>query len=279
MSENKVQFNLKKVHYAVMTAEGTSPAWDTPVHVPGAVRLSLEQQGELTKFYADGIVYWQSSSNNGYQGDLEMARFPDQMRQDIWGEELVQTDNVLIENATVQPKPFALLFQVDGDQTNNYYCLYNCTATRPGVAGSTTNETKEPQTQTSTISAVPLENGDIKAATTATTAEGVKTGWFNSVYQRGSSSKTAVTSVTISGSPRVNQTLTAATQPSGATVVYEWQEADSSDGAYTPIDGATASTYQLTSAQENKYVKVKAVGTGNYSGTVTSEATAQVTSA
>lgn len=100
-----------------------------------------------------------------------------------------------------------------------------------------------------------------------------------SIYQRGGSSKTAVTSVSISGSPRVNQTLTAATQPSGATVVYEWQEADSSDGAYTPIDGATASTYQLTSAQENKYIKVKAVGTGNYSGTVTSEATAQVTSA
>lgn len=279
MAENKVQFNLKNVHYAVMTAEGTSPAWDTPVHVPGAVSLALEQQGELTKFYADGIVYWQSSSNNGYEGDLEMARFPDQMRQDIWGEELVQTDNVLIENATVQPKSFALLFQVDGDQTNNYYCLYNCTATRPGVAGSTTNETKEPQTQTSTISAVPLENGDIKASTTATTAEGVKTGWFNSVYQRGGGSKTAVTGVSISGDPKVNQTLTAATQPSDATVMYEWQQADSSDGAYTPIDGATASTYQLTSAQENKYIKVKVIGTGDYNGTVTSEATAQVTSA
>lgn len=182
--ENKVQFNLKNVHYAVFTAENPA-TWDTPVSVPGAVSLSLEQQGELTKFYADGIVYWQSSSNNGYEGDLEMARFPDQMRQDIWGEELIQTDNVLIENANVQPKPFALLFQIDGDQTNNLYCLYNCNATRPSVAGSTTNDTKEPKTQTCTISAVPMEDGSVKASTTATTTEEVRAAWFDAVYVKG----------------------------------------------------------------------------------------------
>lgn len=182
--ENKVQFNLKNVHYAVITEDSPAPTWDTPVPVPGAVSLALEQQGELTKFYADGIVYWQSSSNNGYEGDLEMARFPDQMRQDIWGEELVATDNVLIENATVQPKAFALLFQIDGDQTNNLYCLYNCTATRPGVGGSTTNETKEPQTETCTISAVPLANGNIKACTTSTTTEEVRNNWFTKVYEK-----------------------------------------------------------------------------------------------
>ena len=182
--ENKVQFNLKNVHYALFTTEGDTPAWSTPVAVPGAVNLSLEQQGELTKFYADGIVYWQSSSNNGYEGDLEMARFPDQMRQDVWGEELVATDNVLIENANVQPKPFALLFQIDGDKTNNLYCLYNCNATRPSVAGSTTNENKEPKTETFTISAVPLANGNVKAATTATTTDDVRNNWFKKVYEK-----------------------------------------------------------------------------------------------
>ena len=183
-SENKVQFNLKNVHYAMFSTEGETPSWSAPVAVPGAVSLSLEQQGELTKFYADGIVYWQSSSNNGYEGDLEMARFPDKMRQDVWGEELVATDNVLIENANVQPKSFALLFQIDGDQTNNLYCLYNCNATRPSVAGSTTNETKEPQTATCTISAVPLANGNVKACTTATTTDEVRNNWFKKVYEK-----------------------------------------------------------------------------------------------
>lgn len=184
-SENKVQFNLKNVHYAVQTAAGESPTWDTPVAVPGAVSLALEQQGEISKFYADGIVFFQAASNNGYEGDLEMARFPDKMKQEIWGEELVQNDNVLLENSNAKTKNFALLFQVDGDASNNYYCLYNCSATRPSVGGTTTTENKEPQTQTCTVSAVPLENGDIKVATTATTSESVKTNWFKKVYQKG----------------------------------------------------------------------------------------------
>lgn len=183
MSENKVQFNLKNVHYAPMTAGGATPAWDTPVPVPGAVSLSLAQQGELTKFYADGIVYWQSSSNNGYQGDLEMALIPDQMLQDIWGMTLTDTDNVLIENSMVEPKSFALLFQIDGDLENRLYCMYNCTATRPAVGSQTNQQTKTPKTQSCTISAVPLDNGNVMAKTTATTTEEVSNEWFTKVYE------------------------------------------------------------------------------------------------
>lgn len=180
--ENKVQFNLKNVHYAKITALTPEPAWDSPVAVPGAVSLALEQQGEITKFYADGIIYWQSSSNNGYEGDLEMARFPDQMVQDLWGDTLSATDNVLIENANTQPSSFALLFQIDGDTTNSLYCMYNCVGTRPNIEAETTSESKEPKTQKSTISAAPLPNGYVRARTTATTTEEVTKAWFDKVY-------------------------------------------------------------------------------------------------
>ena len=183
-TENKVQFNLLNVYYAILTIPDGTPSWATPVHIPGAVNLNLDEQGEITKFYADGIVYYQSVANNGYSGDLEMARFPDQMMKDVWGLEEVQTDFVLIEKGNVQPKAFALLFQIDGDQSNELYCMYNCTATRPAIAGSTNNETKEPKTQTSTISAVSLENNDIMARTTKQSPESVKSTWFKSVYQR-----------------------------------------------------------------------------------------------
>lgn len=182
MAENKVQFNLKNVHYAVLTDSSTTPTFDTPVAVPGAVSLSLEQQGEINKFYADGIVYYQSSSNNGYEGDLEMARFPDQMIQDIWGDTLTATDNVLIENANTQPSYFALLFQIDGDATNSLYCMYNCVATRPSIVGETTSNTKDPKTQTCTISCAPMSNGTVRARTTATTTEQVISNWFTKVY-------------------------------------------------------------------------------------------------
>ena len=79
-TENKVQFNLKNVHYAVLESDNGQPQWLDPVKVPGAVNLNLAAQGEVTPFYADGIVYYQSSVNNGYSGDLEMARFPEKMQ-------------------------------------------------------------------------------------------------------------------------------------------------------------------------------------------------------
>lgn len=192
MASNKVQFNLKNVHYAPITAEseGTT-TWGAPVHVPGAVSLALEQQGELTKFYADGIVYWQGTSNNGYEGDLEMAQFPDQMLQDIWGFTKEETDNVLVENATVEPKAFALLFQIDGDKDARHYCLYNCTGTRPGINGKTNEQSKTPQTQTSTISAAPLADGRVQARTGDDTSTEVVTNWYKKVYEKAAAAAAA----------------------------------------------------------------------------------------
>lgn len=181
---DKVQYNLKNVHYAVQTTGGDTPEWATPVKVPGAVSLTLDQQGELSKFYADGIVYWQSSSNNGYEGDLEIALFPDQMLMDVWGYTKTESDNVLIENATVEPKAFALLFEIDGDANGRRYCMYNCSGTRPGIGSKTNEASKTPQTQKSTISAVPLENGDVLARTTDETTPTVKQKWFEKVYQK-----------------------------------------------------------------------------------------------
>lgn len=187
MAENKVQFNLKNVHYALLTetvTEGTvGYSWAVPVRVPGAVNLSLEAQGEITPFYADGIVYYQTVANNGYSGDLEMARFIDQMMKDVWGWTEGETSKVLTENAGIEPKAFALLFQIDGDAGNDCYVMYNCSGTRPAISSTTNTDTKEPVTQTSTISAVPLADGTVFARTTANTPTDVKTSWFTAVFR------------------------------------------------------------------------------------------------
>ena len=178
--ENKVQFNLKNVHVAVLGAEGT---YGTPIAVPGAVSIALDPQGEVTPFYADGIVYYHSNRNNGYSGDLEVAKYPEKVLIDIWGFELNE-DKVLVENADIEPKSFALLYQIDGDKTDSLYCLYNCTGTRPGIGSVTNTETKEPHTQKSTIAAVPLANGKVMARTTSETSDAVKKAWFSTVYNK-----------------------------------------------------------------------------------------------
>ena len=185
--KNKVQFNLKNVYYAILTETVTNGettySWGTPVHVPGAVNLNLDAQSELNPFYADGIVYYQSVSQNGYQGDLEMAKYPDQMLQDVWGFTIGTTSKVLTENIQNEPKAFALMFQIDGDVDQELYVIYNCKGTKPGISSTTNTDTKDPQTQTSTISGTPLEDGTVMARTTADTPTATKTGWFSQVFR------------------------------------------------------------------------------------------------
>lgn len=67
----------------------------------------------------------------------------------------------------------------------------------------------------------------------------------------------------IEGQPAVDETLTCNYQyqdinedPEGATK-FQWLYADSADGQYTEISGATAKTYQLTDKDIGKYFKVE----------------------
>lgn len=188
MAENKVRFNLKNVHYSILTetvstAGVVSYSFGTPKAVKGAVSLDLSQEGEISPFYADGITFYRSISNNGYSGSLEMARYSDDMMKDVWGDTLGTTSKVLSENANVNPKSFALLFQVDGDADEELYVLYNVTGTRPNIGSQTNEATKEPRTQSSDITAIPLADGRVLARTTADTPTATKTGWFTTVFQ------------------------------------------------------------------------------------------------
>ena len=185
-TENKVQFNLKNVHYSVVTEAISggvvSYTYATPVAVPGAVTLTLDPVGDVTPFYADGMTYYQAVSNGGYSGDLEMARFPDSMLKDVWGFTEGTTSKVLTEDASVVPKSFALLYQIDGDANDQLYVLYSCTGTRPGVGSTTKTETTEPQTQSSSITAVPRQDGKVLARTTYGTPAATVSGWFTTVF-------------------------------------------------------------------------------------------------
>lgn len=179
MAENKVQFGLKNVHYALLK----DGVYDAPVAVPGAVNLSLSAEGDMQKFYADNIAYFVTNTNNGYSGDLELARIPDLMYRDVFGFNLSETDKVLSEDANAQAAVFALMFQIDGDQNNSCFVLYSCTASRPDIGSQTKEETTEPRTQTVSLSAVPTAEGKVYAKTTAETPVFVIESWFTAVYE------------------------------------------------------------------------------------------------
>lgn len=151
--------------------------------LPGAVSISLEQQGELTPFYADGIKYYVASSNGGYEGDLEMAMITDEFREKILGE-VKDKNGILIENSNVEAKEFALGLQIDGDTEPTLFWFYNCTATRPNLEAKTTSDSKEPDTDTVTISCAASADGTVRAKTTKESYAKVKDKWFTKVYKK-----------------------------------------------------------------------------------------------
>lgn len=182
MADNKVKYNLKNAHYALLTmGANDTPTYGTPVAMPGSVSISLDANGEPENFYADGIAYYVINNNMGYEGDLELAMIPESFRTAVLKETL-DANGVLIENSDAEIASFALLFEFDGDQKHIRHVLYNCSASRPGIEGKTNEDSKEVQTETLTIKATPLPDGKVKAKTGNATNPAEYNNWYAAVY-------------------------------------------------------------------------------------------------
>lgn len=79
-----------------------------------------------------------------------------------------------------------------------------------------------------------------------------------------------VGTISITGDAVVGATLTAQVTPSGATVTYQWQSS-ADEVNWDDISGRTSKTYVLSEEDGGKYIRVNVTGTGNYTGTKTSD--------
>ena len=187
-ADNKVHYALTNVYIATleMDLETGTVTFGNPKRLLGAVSMDLSAQGDVIKLRADGMDYYVVNSNNGYQGDLNIARIPDWFRSDILGDTISATDKVLVETTTQEPKAFAMLFEFLGDVKGTRHVLYNCAASRPNIKGENKDNLKDPDTDTLSLTASPLQDGKVKASTTAETPENVYTNWFQKVWEKDS---------------------------------------------------------------------------------------------
>lgn len=189
-NENKVKFGLKRVAFAIATiAEDGSATYGEPITFPGARTLSMEPQGAGEPWHADDGVYYFSSAPASRQGDLEMARIIDAFKRQVLGY-IADANGILLEDMNPAEVHFALMFETMNDKRPRRYVLYNCMATAPTVGSATNEGSKEPQTETSTITSTGIyvpsqgkwfDHGE----TTPNTDMETYANWFNTVQVPG----------------------------------------------------------------------------------------------
>ena len=161
--KNKVKFGLSNVHIAKMIiGEEGDITYGTPFPIKGAVSLSLDAEGDSEPFYADNMKYYESYANNGYTGELEVAKLPEQFYTEILGQKQ-DTNGGILENINDTISPFAFMYQIEGDQTGTRFCYYNTTVSRPSTEANTTEDTKTPDTETLSITtSARTDTGDVR---------------------------------------------------------------------------------------------------------------------
>lgn len=184
---NKVKFGLCEVHIAPITVnnDGTF-TYGTVFAIPGAVNLSLDPSGDQADFAADNNArYFTDYANNGYTGTLEMAELVEDFETKILGQ-VKDSNGAIIESGNDKLTPFALGFQIDGDETNTRFWYYNCMSARPTNASATTDTSRTPQTTTLNITAMrrPSDQKTRAKLTKSDTNTTAYNSFFTTVYEQ-----------------------------------------------------------------------------------------------
>ena len=184
-TNNKVKFGLSNVHIAKITEADGEITYGVPFAMPGAVGLTAEPEGDTTPFYADNIKYYIAVANNGYTGDLEIAMTPKEFLTQILGQE-EDTNGALFESSDDVNARFALMGEIEGDAKKRRFIYYDCTATRPSAEMNTIEESKEPQTDTISITMAPRTSDKVIKAVIEPneTNEEVYNAFFTKVYEK-----------------------------------------------------------------------------------------------
>lgn len=160
----KVLYGLSNVHYAKLT-ETTDPvtgvitttygqikAW------PGAVNLTMDPSGNPIIFSADNSAYYTISNNQGYEGSLETAMIPDDVRVDTVGNRK-DVNGFIVETDKDEVDYFALMFEINTDENPTRYIFYKCSLSqRPSVASKTVDVSGDLEigTETVNLKAMPM---------------------------------------------------------------------------------------------------------------------------
>jgi len=183
----KITYGIRNGHYAPVTTEADgTPIFGVVEPWVGWSELSLPPVGDPLNVYADDVVYFKMHVNQGYDGSVSAYAVPEDFKINHLGE-YKDANGVMIERSSAQPKDFALLgeFQTADELASDpkRFALFNCTAGRADLSGTTKEDSLEPTSFSIPITVAPTNKDEIVKATILKSAnEELFNTWFDSVY-------------------------------------------------------------------------------------------------
>ena len=106
-----------------------------------------------------------------------------------------------VENTDAPQNLFAMLFGFKGDAFNRRYVFYNCSASRPGIAGENKENQREPDMDEMEFKSSPLYDGTVKSVANESTPTETYNAWYDQVILPGQAptANAELASLTISG--------------------------------------------------------------------------------
>lgn len=145
---NKVLFGFSNLYVGTYSvADDGTVTLGTPYHQKGAVGFSPEESSDKSDFYADNIAYYSTYSGGTHEGDLTVAMFDDEFKTKFLGYTVLADGGLANVKGAIKPNIY-IAFEVDGDAEKRRVIMYNGTLGSITREYATTEEAKEPQTET-----------------------------------------------------------------------------------------------------------------------------------
>ena len=226
---NRVNWGLAASAWGTITTDAQGhDVYGTPNMFLGNRQVNWDPAGDLVKVFADGTVIFTGRQNSGYTGSLELTNLDDDFAQYALSE-TVDSKNVQYEEKEPTINRFYLLWEWVQDAKNTRHIMYNITASRPSMSATTAGDgdSKTAQYRTLNLTAIPRDDGIVKASTRVDVDSTVYTNWFSAAYVPVGSSQQVVTfsisdsSGAIEGAMvMLSNGMSAVTDAAGKAVMY-----------------------------------------------------------
>jgi phi13 family phage major tail protein len=115
--------------------------------IPGVINFAADPEGDTAELFGDDTKQLEEETNNGYTGSIEAGFIPREIQAEMLGK-TVFSNGMIVESADDEPKEFALMAQINGNEEDMRFVFWRTKASRPSKDNNTNEDSVTFDTET-----------------------------------------------------------------------------------------------------------------------------------